>query len=62
MLKCFFLLYIPLGEFCCGKLSVDGYFDPFCVSQSVTLLGCSDSVDEHRTDSLLSRTGVLKIS
>jgi len=41
---------------------VDGYFDPFYVAQSVTFLGFSDSVETHRTNSLLSRPGVLKFS
>jgi len=36
---------------------VHGYFGPFYVAQSVTFLGCSDSVETHRTNSLLSRPG-----
>lgn len=41
---------------------MDGSFDPFYVALSVTFLGCSDCVETHRTNSLLSRPGVLKIS
>jgi hypothetical protein len=59
-LKCGFC--IPPGDLCWGKQSVDGYFDPFYVAQSVTLLGCCASVETNRTNSLLSRPGFLKIS